>query len=86
MILLPEDRCIKTESKRLPIFGAVFTGLTIFLIIYWLLDIPAGIAVAIFAYWSTSDCRGNRFFEPLEKGFEGIVDRLRDMLISLSLL
>ncbi len=52
--------------KRLAYFGILFTVLTVFVIVYlgvhWLLDIPAGIAVGAFAYWSTSTGRMDRFF------------------------
>ncbi len=54
------------RSKRLALFGIVFTVLTAFVInylgVHWFLDITAGIAVGAFAYWSTSTGRMDRLF------------------------
>ncbi len=55
--------------KRLGYFGVIFTVLTGFVIIYlgvhWLLDIPAGVAIGIFAYWGTSTGRLEPLFKPV---------------------
>lgn len=60
--------------KRFAVFSVIFTLLTAFSIIYlgvhWLLDIPAGIAVGMFAYWSTSSGKFDLIFDPLIQFFE----------------
>lgn len=71
----------RIKAKRLAVFGFVFTALTGFVIIYlgvhWLLDIPAGIAVAVIAYWAASrgklDFLFDRIIGPFERYTEKIV-------------
>lgn len=67
--------------KRLKIFGFIFVILTVFTIIYlgihWILDIPAGIAVALFAYWSTSEGKSDWLFDRVTEPFERWTERLR---------
>ncbi|MEF8873404.1 MAG: phosphatase PAP2 family protein [Candidatus Thermoplasmatota archaeon] len=68
------------KLKRLGIFGIVFTILTVFVIIFlgihWLIDIPGGIALALFAYWSTSTGKMDLIFRPLIDGFKDLTDRV----------
>ncbi len=70
------------KLKRLAIFGAVFTALTIFVIIYlgihWLIDIPAGIAVAIFAYWVASNGKMDFVFQPIIDSFKKLTSGMID--------
>jgi len=71
----------RVKAKRLAVFGFIFTILTGFVIIYlgvhWLLDIPAGLAVAVIAYWAVSrrklDFIFDRIIDPFEKYSEKIV-------------
>lgn len=59
--------------NRLAVFGIIFTLLTAFVIIYlgvhWLIDIPAGVAVGVFAYWSTSTGRMDILFDTITEKF-----------------
>lgn len=58
-----------TKLKRAAYFGIIFTALTAFVIIYlgvhWLSDIPAGVALALFAYSAVSSGRMDFIFDPL---------------------
>ncbi|MFO8109222.1 MAG: phosphatase PAP2 family protein [Thermoplasmata archaeon] len=64
----------RTGLKKLQTMGFIFVIVTVFVIIYlgihWLIDIPAGIAVAIFAYWSTSNGTFDTLFDKITKPFE----------------
>ncbi|MFO7791733.1 MAG: phosphatase PAP2 family protein [Candidatus Saliniplasma sp.] len=64
----------RTGLRKLQIMGFIFVIITGFVILYlgihWLIDIPAGIAVAIFAYWSTSNGRSDIVFDKITKPFE----------------
>jgi len=76
----------RVKAKRLATFGFIFTALTVFVIIYlgvhWLLDIPAGIAVAVIAYWVASrgklDFIFDRIINPFEKYSEKIIKKIGD--------
>lgn len=73
----------RAKLKRLSIFGIVFTVLTIFVIIYlgihWLMDIPAGIAVGLIAYWIATRGKLDPLFDkiigPFERYTQGLVER-----------
>lgn len=64
----------KARLKRFGYFGIVFTVMTGFVIIYlgvhWLLDIPAGIAIGFFTYWSVTRGKWDFLFDPVIKFFE----------------
>lgn len=68
------------KLKRLAVFGILFVIFTIFVIIFlgihWLIDIPAGIAVAFFAYWSTSTGKIDPVFRPLIDGFKKLTNSM----------
>ncbi len=68
------------KLKRLAFFGIIFVAFTLFVIIFlgihWLIDIPAGIAVAFFAYWSTSAGKLDPVFDPLIDGFKDFTDKI----------
>lgn len=68
--------------KKLQIMGFIFVIVTVFVIIYlgihWLIDIPAGVAVAIFAYWSTSNGRSDFVFDKVTVPFERWTEKLKD--------
>ncbi len=70
----------KLKLKRLSVFGIVFVILTIFSIIYlgvhWLLDIPAGIAVALIAYWGATRGKLDFVFDKLIDPFEDLTKKL----------
>jgi membrane-associated phospholipid phosphatase len=64
----------KAKLKRLGYFGIVFTALTgvviLYLGVHWALDIPAGIALGIFAYWSVIKGKWDFLFDPIMDFFE----------------
>lgn len=64
----------KAKLKWLGYFGIVFTALTAFVILYlgvhWALDIPAGIALGLFAYWSVIKGKWDFIFDPILDSFE----------------
>ncbi len=70
----------KLKLKRLSIFGIVFVILTIFSIIYlgvhWLLDIPAGMAVALIAYWGATRGKLDFIFDRLIDPFEDLTKKI----------
>lgn len=72
----------KTKLRILEMMGFIFVIITGFVIIYlgihWLIDIPAGIAVAIFAYWSTSSGRIDIIFDKITKPFERWTETLNN--------
>ncbi len=71
----------KTKLKRLGYFGIVFTALTgvviLYLGVHWALDIPAGVALGIFAYWSVIKGKWNFLFDPMINFFEEKTAKLR---------
>ncbi|MFW6040532.1 MAG: phosphatase PAP2 family protein [Thermoplasmatota archaeon] len=75
----------KAKLKRLGVFGFIFTIITGFAIIYlgvhWIIDIPAGVAVALFAYWSTSNGKMEPLFKRVIEPFERITQSIRDKRI-----
>ncbi len=75
----------RIKAKRLAIFGFIFTGLTIFVIIYlgvhWLLDIPAGRAVAVIAYWTASRGKLDFIFDKIIKPFEKYTEKILNSMI-----
>lgn len=70
----------KAKLKRLGYFGIVFTALTgvviLYLGVHWALDIPAGIALGIFAYWSVIKGKWDFLFDPMMNFFEKKTARL----------
>lgn len=70
----------KAKLKRLGYFGIIFTALTgvviLYLGVHWALDIPAGIALGIFAYWSVIEGKWDFLFDPLMEFFEGRTEDL----------
>lgn len=70
----------KAKLKRLGYFGIVFTILTAVVILYlgvhWALDIPAGFALGVFAYWSVIKGKWDFLFDPIIKFFEEKTARL----------
>lgn len=64
----------RTKLKRFGYFGIVFTVMTGFVIIYlgvhWLIDIPAGFLIGIFAFWSVKEGKFDFFFDPIIGFFE----------------
>lgn len=68
------------KLKRLAFFGIIFVAFTLFVIIFlgihWVIDIPAGIAVAFFAYWSTSTGKLDPIFDPLLDGFKSLTNKI----------
>ncbi len=72
----------RVKLKRLSIFGIIFTVLTIFVIIYlgvhWLLDIPAGIGVALVAYWVSTRGKLDFIFDKIMVPFKEHTQRLVD--------
>ena len=72
----------RAKLKNLQIMGFAFVGFTVFVIIYlgihWLIDIPAGIAVAIFAYWSTSNNKFDWLFDRVTGPFERWTEYLKN--------
>ncbi|MFW6141206.1 MAG: phosphatase PAP2 family protein [Candidatus Saliniplasma sp.] len=65
---------LKAKLKRFGYFGIIFTIMTGFVIIYlgvhWVLDIPAGFLIGIFAYWSVTRGKWDFLFEPIIEFFE----------------
>lgn len=72
----------RAKAKRLAVFGIIFTAITGFIIIYlgvhWLLDIPAGIAVAVIAYWAASRGKVDFIFDRIIGPFERYTEKLID--------
>ncbi|MFP4608513.1 MAG: phosphatase PAP2 family protein [Candidatus Aenigmatarchaeota archaeon] len=68
------------KLKRLAIVGAIFTLMTAFVVIYlgihWLLDIPAGIAVAVVAYWTSSTGKIDPIFQRLMDFFKNLTESM----------
>ncbi|MFP4050265.1 MAG: phosphatase PAP2 family protein [Thermoplasmata archaeon] len=68
------------KLKRLGYFGIVFTALTGVVILYigvhWALDIPAGIALGVFAYWSVIRGKWDFLFDPIMNFFEEKTEKL----------
>lgn len=64
----------RAKLKRLSIFGIVFTIFTAFVIIFlgvhWLIDIPAGLAVALTAYWVSTKGKLDPIFDKITGTFE----------------
>jgi len=64
----------KAKLKRLGYFGIVFTALTgvviLYLGVHWALDIPAGVALGVFAYWSVIRGKWDFLFDPIVNFFE----------------
>ncbi len=64
----------KAKLKRLGYFGIVFTALTgvviLYLGVHWALDIPAGVALGVFAYWSVIRGKWDFLFDPIMNFFE----------------
>lgn len=77
----------RVKAKRLAIFGFIFTALTMFVIIYlgvhWLLDIPAGIAVAVIAYWVASRGKLDFIFDRITAPFEKYTEKIIHFMISV---
>ncbi|MGM0405731.1 MAG: phosphatase PAP2 family protein [Thermoplasmatota archaeon] len=75
----------RVKLKNLQIMGFIFVAFTVFVIIYlgihWLLDIPAGIAVAVFAYWSTSNDKFDWLFNRVTSPFERWTEKVKDKLL-----
>jgi len=76
----------RVKAKRLAVFGFIFTILTGFVIIYlgvhWLLDIPAGIAVAVIAYWVASRGKLDFIFDRIIDPFERYTEKIIHLMIS----
>lgn len=70
-----------TRLKKAAYFGVIFTVLTAFVIIYlgvhWLSDIPAGVAVGLFAYTSVSSGRMDFIFDPIVEFAEKTTESLK---------
>lgn len=68
------------KLKRLEVFSIAFTIFTIFVIIFlgihWLTDIVGGIALAFFAYWSTSTGKMDPVFKPFMDSFKNLTNRI----------
>ncbi len=64
----------KTKLKRLSYFSIIFTIMTGFVIIYlgvhWLIDIPAGFLIGLFAFWSVKEGKFDFLFDPIIEFFE----------------
>jgi len=75
----------RVKAKRLAVFGFGFTALTGFVIIYlgvhWLIDIPAGIAVAVTAYWVASRGKLDFIFDRIIDPFERYTEKIVRMVI-----
>ncbi|MBS3789467.1 MAG: phosphatase PAP2 family protein [Candidatus Thermoplasmatota archaeon] len=74
------------KLKRLAVFGFIFTALTVFVIIYlgvhWLIDIPAGIAVAVIAYWVASQGKLDFIFDRIIGPFERYTEKILQSIFS----
>ncbi|MFP4001209.1 MAG: phosphatase PAP2 family protein [Thermoplasmata archaeon] len=75
----------RAKTKRLAVFGIIFTAITAFVIIYlgvhWLSDIPAGIAVAVIAYWGATRGKLDPLFDkiigPFERYTRALIEKYR---------